>query len=505
MLSIQDAVDPLRIGACNQAPINPKGKYVLYWMTQARRLTHNPSLDLAIARCNELKKPLLIFEPMQVNYRFACERHQRFVLDGMQSQKAGCDAAKISYLPLLEAEPGQVRAALLDLCKQATCVVGDLHPGGWLNAVTRKAVQSLSVHTTLVDAVGLVPLAMAQKNYLRAYDYRRFIAKELPVVLRAFPRKLKLDQDLLQGAVISKGSSWQSAAMLTQSLLSDPQDLAKALSLSGPLATNFRGGHQEARARWQRFLEGPLALYSEQRHHPDAQVESRQAPFLHYGQMSAHELLEGLLAQEGLDLGQWAQAVPKALADKSSRWGLTPGADGFVDQLLVWRELGQHLAYRRPNDYEHYRVLPEWAQKSLQEHSGDPREALVSMEDLHAGNSPDPVWNAAQNQLRQEGHIHNYLRMLWGKRVLAWSKTPQEAFERLVILNNQYALDGRDPNSHAGIGWIFGLFDRPWGPERPIYGKIRYMTTQSTLRKLRLKGYLQQYGTPNTVQQPRLF
>jgi len=90
--------------------------------------------------------------------------------------------------------------------------------------------------------------------------------------------------------------------------------------------------------------------------------------------------------------------------------------------------------------------------------------------------------------------MQNYLRMLWGKKVLEWSRTPQEALETLIELNNRYALDGRDPNSYSGIFWVFGRYDRAWGPERPIFGKIRYMTSDSTVRKLDLKRYLQKYG-----------
>lgn len=487
-------IDPLRCGPSNDRPINHEGQYVLYWMTGARRLRHNPSLDAAVAQCEALKKPLLIFEPMQIDYRFACERHHRFVVDGMIDQRRRCADLNIRYVPFLESKPGNVKTAFLALCARATCVIGDLHPGGWLDKVTRKAIESLTVRAHLVDSVGLVPLAMAEKNYLRAYDYRRFIARELSTVVRAFPHQRNLASKGLQGAPIPWDSQWRDDAEQTQAILDAPETLTTRLSLSGPAATSMRGGHKAARKRWDAFAPVALRIYGEQRHHPDAQVESRQSPYLHYGQIGAHELLEDLLALQKRDLGQWVYELPDALAAKTSRWGLPEGPDGFVDQLMVWRELGQHLGHRRPEAYDQYRVLPVWAQKTLQEHAQDPRESLVSMQDLESANSPDHLWNAAQTQLLREGHIHNYLRMLWGKRVLAWSATPQEAFERLVVLNNRYALDGRDPNSHSGIGWVFGLFDRPWGPERPIYGKVRYMTTQSTLRKLKLKEYLQHYG-----------
>lgn len=488
-------VDKLRVGPCNQAPINPSGEYLLYWMTGARRLSHNPSLDAAVAQCEALGRPLVLFEPIRIDYQHVCPRHHRFVIDGMKDQQERCASLGLRYLPAVERRPGELKALFKELCEKAALVIADQHPGGWLRSVHEHTLDALSLRVQLIDSVGLVPLALAEKNYLRAFDFRRFVARELPSVVQAFPRKLSLDQAVLRNAPLSLSESAQALLDATQALLDRPESLASSLKLEGPPPTSMRGGYHAALERWQGFRKRALGQYADSRHHPDAQVESRQSPYLHYGQIGAHELLEGLLADEGLDLDSWVEQHPRVLENKESRWGLSPGADGFLDQLFVWRELGQHLAHRRPSEFESYDVLPQWARDSLAEHAQDSREAIYSLETLEMSRTADPVWNAAQNQLRHEGHIHNYLRMLWGKRVLAWSSSPEQAFERLVFLNNRYALDGRDPNSYSGIGWTFGLFDRPWGPERPIYGKIRYMTTQSTLRKLKLKQYLQEFGS----------
>jgi deoxyribodipyrimidine photo-lyase len=90
--------------------------------------------------------------------------------------------------------------------------------------------------------------------------------------------------------------------------------------------------------------------------------------------------------------------------------------------------------------------------------------------------------------------LHNYLRMLWGKKVIEWSPSPARAFEVLFALNDRYALDGRDPNSSCGIGWVFGRHDRPWAPERPVFGVVRSMSSANTVRKLRMRGYLERWG-----------
>jgi deoxyribodipyrimidine photo-lyase len=174
-------------------------------------------------------------------------------------------------------------------------------------------------------------------------------------------------------------------------------------------------------------------------------------------------------------------------------WGLSAPVEALLDELVTWRELAQHSAARQP-DWDRYETLPDWARLTLAEHAEDPRPTRYSPAQLEAAATHDPLWNAAQRELVREGRMHNYMRMLWGKKVLEWCASPEEAFALLLHLNDKYALDGRDPSSVAGVSWIFGRFDRAWGPERPIFGKIRYMSSDNTARKLEVKAYLRRYG-----------
>src|SRR5262249_28747308 len=175
-------------------------------------------------------------------------------------------------------------------------------------------------------------------------------------------------------------------------------------------------------------------------------------------------------------------------------WGVSAAAEAFLDQLVTWRELGYGFAFHRPHDHDRYESLPAWARQTLARHAADRRPHRYALDQLAAAATHDPLWNAAQTQLLREGRIHNYLRMLWGKKVLEWSRSPRAALAALIELNNRYALDGRDPNSYSGIFWTLGRFDRPWGPERPVFGTVRYMSSDSLQRKLHVKQYLRTYG-----------
>jgi deoxyribodipyrimidine photo-lyase len=163
-------------------------------------------------------------------------------------------------------------------------------------------------------------------------------------------------------------------------------------------------------------------------------------------------------------------------------------AEQFLDQMVTWRELGYRAARYLPGN-DTYAALPAWARATLEEHAADEREYLYRLDQLDAGETHDELWNAAQRQLREEGTIHNYLRMLWGKKILEWTGHPEEAHDTMFELNNRYALDGRDPNSVSGIHWVLGRYDRPWGPERAVFGTVRYMSSRSARRKLRLDRY----------------
>jgi deoxyribodipyrimidine photo-lyase len=259
-----------------------------------------------------------------------------------------------------------------------------------------------------------------------------------------------------------------------------------------PAAT--AGGSIAAERTLRTFLEQKLAKYAEWRNQPEAEATSGLSPYLHFGHLSVHQVFAETMHQAG-----WSTDRTSAKVHGSSTgwWGVPEHVESFLDQLITWRELGYNMCSRN-GDYDRYESLPAWARQTLAEHADDPREFVYTLDEFDSAQTHDPLWNAAQRQLVREGRIHNYLRMLWGKKVLEWSASPQAALDVLIELNNKYALDGRNPNSYSGIFWVLGRYDRAWGPERPVFGKIRYMSSENTARKLRVSAYLRRYGPEET-------
>jgi len=195
------------------------------------------------------------------------------------------------------------------------------------------------------------------------------------------------------------------------------------------------------------------------------------SPYLHFGQISPLEV---------------------ALAVENARDTNRAARDAFLEELIVRRELSLNFVEHHPR-YDTFDALPAWAQRSLREHAADPREYLYTLEVLEAARTQDPYWNAAQREMVRTGKMHNYMRMYWGKKILEWSPTPEAAFAAALHLNNKYELDGRDPNSFAGVAWCFGKHDRAWG-EREVFGKIRYMGAAGLKRKFDMDTYVRRVG-----------
>lgn len=482
-------VPAARVRARNDASPNAGGEYVLYWMIAYRRSRWNFALQRAADWARELHKPLLILEALRCDYPWASDRLHRFVVDGMADNAAACSGTAASYYPYVEPGAGAGKGFLGALGERACAVVTDDYPEFFLRHAVDAAASQLGVLLEQVDSNGLLPMRLADRDFPTAHSFRRFLQRELPTHLDSFPTpdplagldlpRLGLPSDIIDRWPPSPAQNLQS-----------PEDLIASVLIDHSVPpVEMPGGSGAAEEALHRFL-GKLGSYAEDRNHPDEDATSGLSPYLHFGHISAHEVFAAVAEHENWDPGRISSDVR---GKRSGWWGMSESAEAFLDQLVTWRELGFNMCSRR-RDYKSYDSLPDWAKHTLAAHSSDPREHVYSLEDFESARTHDHVWNAAQTQLLREGRIHNYMRMLWGKKILEWTRTPREALNIMVHLNDKYAIDGRDPNSYSGIFWVLGRYDRPWGPERPIYGKVRYMTSENTVRKLRVTEYLERYS-----------
>jgi len=482
-------VPSARVNIANKAPVDRAGRFVLYWMTASRRASWSFALDRAVDWAKELNKPLVVLETLRSGCRWASRRHHRFVLDGMADNAAAFDRAGVRYYPFVERAPAESRPLVAALADHACVVVGDDFPTIEMVAETRAAAERCKARFECVDSNGLLPMRLADRVFPTAHGFRRFVQRTLPDHLldvpaqNPFARTRLADPCRLPGDVARRWAPVSPKSPRGDAETALPIDQAVAPAPIG-------GGTRAARRALEAFLAEKLPRYAGERNHPEKDATSGLSPYLHFGHVSVHEVFRELARREG-----WS---PASLADKATGkregwWGMSESAEAFLDELVTWREVGFNMGALR-DDYDRYESLPDWARKTLDEHTSDAREYVYSLDELEGAKTHDRLWNAAQTELVRTGRIHNYLRMLWGKKILEWTASPGEALVAMIELNNKYALDGQDPNSYSGIFWVLGRYDRAWGPERPIFGKIRYMSCEATARKFRVGDYLAKHA-----------
>jgi deoxyribodipyrimidine photo-lyase len=446
-----------RVTKLNNAAENKKARYVLYWVQMFKRASHNYALNFAIEMANERQLPLVVYEGLTFSYPWANDRFHTFILEGVAEKHAEFSERGIRYVFYLQRNKRDPRHIVEQLAREAALLVTDDYPC-FITPRHNERISQLDRQVYAVDANGMVPLSALPKEEYAAYTIRPKINRLLPDLPRIINTphvgvpKPELNVDCPETAV----SAENIAELVSQC------DIDHSVKPSD----RYHGGTKAARQRLNHFVQNILPHYDKTQKEPSIDGVSRLSPYLHFGFISIQEIVA---------------AVEKAKAPK-------PAKDAFLEQAIVRRELSFNFTRHNPH-YDSLQSLPAWALETMREHADDPRPELLDAEKIEAAETYDELWNAAQRELVSTGHLHNYVRMLWGKRVIEWQRSYEMAFELLVHLNNKYALDGRDPNSYAGILWCFGKHDRPWF-DREIFGTMRYMTSQSMAKKFNARRYM---------------
>lgn len=445
-------IDETRVRILNDRPVDESKRYILYWMQQSQRTRYNHALEGAIAKANQLEKPLLVCFGLMDNYPEANERHYAFMLEGLRDVEAALRDRGIRFV----VKHGMPFDAALHFGKDACLIVCDRgylrHQKAWRD----KVADGTNVRVVEVESDVVVPVETVSNKH-------EFAARTIR------PKIHKLWNDYLKPLRPTKPKHPSLTLKIKGDIdVSDPATALKALKLDRSVKVSpvYRGGEVEAQRRLDAFITNQLKGYAEGRNEPVADHSSHMSMYLHFGQISALELaLRARDAKKGAD------------------------SDAYLEELIVRRELSMNFTHFNPR-YDSYDCLPDWAKKTLSEHRNDKRERLYTLEQLETGQTYDPYWNAAQMEMVVTGFMQNYMRMYWGKCILGWTESPQQAFEWTLYLNNKYFLCGRDPNAYANVAWVFGLHDRPWA-ERPVFGTIRYMNAGGLERKFDIQKYVE--------------
>ncbi len=455
-----------------------KGSFILYWMRTAVRMDENPALEVALLLADQLGVSVLVYQAISPHYQYASDRHHTFMLEGARDVQAALNSRGISYAFHL-ATCDDTNPHLVTLSTQAAAVVTEEMPVDpprrFLHALDRRTQTPI----LCVDTACVVPMQLVTQPYTRAFKFRSATEKLYAQRLtRAWPDIA----DLTDMPLHARPFDLQALPFHTLDL--QDTNLAELVAKCaidhsvGPVV-DTPGGSKAGYDRWERFKKNGLNSYARRRNNALEDGVSRMSAYLHYGMVSPMRL-----ARESADIDN-------------------PGAEKYLDELLIWRELAYVFCFHR-TDHDQWSALPDWAQSTLEQHARDHRVVDYSWEQLARGVTDDSFWNAAQKSLLMQGELHNNVRMTWGKAILNWTSTPQRALALMIDLNHRYALDGRDPASYGGLLWCLGQFDRPFTPESNILGSVRPRSTVDHARRLDTRAYHTRVTTPRFDPVPKV-
>jgi deoxyribodipyrimidine photo-lyase len=425
---------------------------VVYWMSRDQRVEDNWALLYAQELALQMKAPLAVVFCLVPQFLNATLRQFGFMLRGLEQVEKSLEDLEIPFF-LLRGWPKKEMPKFAAESK-VTILVTDFDPLRIKREWKEEVANKLEIPLYEVDTRNIVPCWVASpKQEYGAYTLRPKIHRFLPEFLEEFP-KLQVHPFTWSGKV--KSTDWKRVV----SSLEVDRDVSEVDWLEP--------GERAARKTLNHFLKNKLQEYDLKRNDPNENSVSHLSPYLHFGQISAQRV---------------ALQVKKHQIKSEKK-------ESFLEELIVRRELSDNYCFYN-DKYDQFEGFHPWAQKTLNEHRGDKREYVYSLEEFEEAKTHDDLWNAAQMEMVRRGKMHGYMRMYWAKKILEWTESPESALETAIYLNDKYELDGRDSNGYAGIAWsVGGVHDRAWN-ERPVFGKIRYMSYNGCKRKFDIKSYIQ--------------
>lgn len=423
---------------------------VVYWMSRDQRAHDNWALLFAQQLALENRKPLIVLFNLVPNFLEATIRQYGFMLKGLMEVESGLNKYNIPFF-LLSGKPEEEIPQFLKKVN-ASILVSDFDPLRIKRIWKRDVAKQISIPFYEVDAHNIVPaLYVSDKTEFAAYTIRPKINKALIEFMDEFPSLKKMSKS----EITSDKIDWVK--------------IEKSLKVNRDVKEVdwIKPGETAARKSLKDFLKNKFDKYNELRNDPTKDGQSNLSPYLHFGQISAQRVALETQRKNG-----------NKECEKS-----------FLEELIVRRELSDNFCYFNKN-YDSFDGFHNWAKTSLNEHRKDQREFVYTLKEFESAKTHEDLWNAAQTEMMKTGKMHGYMRMYWAKKILEWTKSPEEALKIAIYLNDKYELDGRDPNGYTGIAWsIGGVHDRPWF-ERPVYGKIRYMNRNGAEKKFNIQNYL---------------
>jgi deoxyribodipyrimidine photo-lyase len=434
---------------------NIKGS-VIYWMSRDQRVHDNWALLFAQNLAKENNSELAVVFNLVPDFLEATIRQYGFMLKGLEQLEKELKKYNIPFY-LFQGKPEETISKFIKEFN-ISIIVSDFDPLRIKRIWKRELAKKIDIPFYEVDTHNIVPcMYVSQKVEFGAYTIRPKINRALSEFLVEFPRLSKMQNPK---SLSVKSINWT--------------NIKKALNIdfSVPEVNWITPGEKEAKKFLRNFINKKMDNYIEQRNDPTKNSQSDLSPYLHFGQISAQRV---------------ALEVQK-LRDHSN------STEAFLEELIVRRELSDNYCYYN-SKYDSFEGFPHWAKKTLNDHKKDKREFIYSLKQFEKAETHEDLWNAAQKQLSKTGKLHGYMRMYWAKKILEWSKPPEEALKIAIYLNDKYELDGRDPNGYVGCAWsIGGVHDRAW-KEREVFGKIRYMNYSGSKRKFDVDTYINKWNS----------